>query len=270
MAISSNSVSNISLNSFPNQQMFPNHIQNYQSYNFNFPQTMKPLIINSTFANQAPIPMQQLPLQSQHSNSSYDTKKSKFNLQLDSLVYQNNKHKLHPKSKFTPVEDQKLRELVAKYGDNDWATVSKMMGTRNQRQCRERWTNYLSPKVSNGPWSPQEDELLRKLHAEIGAKWVKISSYFPSRTDTNIKNRWMVLLRQRKALENASKCKMEKENNFIEKQQELQISAYPEDIPNEKDAIISLEAESQIDFMEGLSSLDSLMSSDYLFDMSWM
>ena len=217
MAISSNSVSNISLNSFPNQQMFPNHIQNYQSYNFNFPQTMKPLIINSTFANQAPIPMQQLPLQSQHSNSSYDTKKSKFNLQLDSLVYQNNKHKLHPKSKFTPVEDQKLRELVAKYGDNDWATVSKMMGTRNQRQCRERWTNYLSPKVSNGPWSPQE-----------------------------------------------------KENNFIEKQQELQISAYPEDIPNEKDAIISLEAESQIDFMEGLSSLDSLMSSDYLFDMSWM
>lgn len=113
-------------------------------------------------------------------------------------VFTINGHKPHPKSKFTPDEDKCLRMLVEKYGETDWNKISSHMVNRNPRQCRERWLNYLSPKVSNSPWSAEEDEMLKKLHEELGSKWVKISQYFENRTDTNIKNRWLVLQRQKK------------------------------------------------------------------------
>ena len=112
-----------------------------------------------------------------------------------------NGRKPHPKSKFTPAEDEKLRSIVQEVGEKSWDIVSKRMGTRNQRQCKERWFNYLSPNVKSLPWTIEEDQKLEQLHNELGAKWVKISQFFPSRTDTNIKNRWMVLQRQKKRLE---------------------------------------------------------------------
>lgn len=105
-------------------------------------------------------------------------------------------HRPHPKSKFSLEEDCTLRKLVSIYGNNDWTSISSRMVNRNPRQCRERWNNYLSPSLSHMPWSPQEDLLLRYLYREYGPKWVTITKYFPARTDTNIKNRWMLLMRQ--------------------------------------------------------------------------
>lgn len=109
--------------------------------------------------------------------------------------------KPHPKVKFTPSEDERLTSLVNRFGDSDWNLISQHMGNRNPRQCRERWTNYLSPTVNSSPWTPEDDRRLQELQAEFGSKWVKISHHFPNRTDTNIKNRWMVLQRQKKYTE---------------------------------------------------------------------
>lgn len=117
------------------------------------------------------------------------------------VQYQFNGKKPHPKSKFTPEEDEKLRSIVNEIGEKDWVAVSSKMGSRNTRQCKERWFNYLSPNVKTLPWTPEEDEQLKELHKEYGSKWVKISHFFPSRTDTNIKSRWMVLQRLQKTLE---------------------------------------------------------------------
>lgn len=115
-----------------------------------------------------------------------------------------NGRKPHPKCKFTPAEDEKLKSIVREVGEKSWDIVSKRMGTRNQRQCKERWFNYLSPNVKALPWTQEDDQKLQQLHNEFGAKWVKIAQFFPSRTDTNIKNRWMVLQRQKKRLEKKS------------------------------------------------------------------
>lgn len=38
--------------------------------------------------------------------------------------------------KWTPSEDEKLRSLVAKYGEDDWRSVSEEMGERDPKQCR--------------------------------------------------------------------------------------------------------------------------------------
>lgn len=231
----------------------------------------------TSFVEQFPMQMpiqQQMQFQNQQFISQPYNKsmKASYQSQIDALVSINNKRRLHPKSKFTPQEDQKLRDLVSRYGENDWVTISKMMGTRNQRQCRERWTNYLSPNICFAPWSSQEDELLKKLHEEIGAKWVKIASYFPNRTDTNIKNRWMVLQRQKKAAENSKKYKKDsyKQDEFNSNEgQVLQVPSENQEQIKEDPLLLNFEADTQIDLMDDITS-SNLLSSEYMFDFSWM
>ena len=105
-------------------------------------------------------------------------------------------HKPHPKSKFSEEEDEKLRTLIAEHGDSDWHLIASKMETRNPRQCRERWRNYLCPEVENGPWSEEEDRMLDDIYAMYGPKWKFIATFFPRRTDINIKSRWQVHVRR--------------------------------------------------------------------------
>ena len=100
------------------------------------------------------------------------------------------------KCKFTPEEDQKLRELVQAHGTSSWKLISNLMGTRNLRQCRERWKNYLDPVLRNDPWTLEEDQLLVQKYSEFGPRWNKISRFFVNRSDNNIRNRWQLMLRQ--------------------------------------------------------------------------
>ncbi|KAK8838853.1 hypothetical protein M9Y10_032895 [Tritrichomonas musculus] len=104
--------------------------------------------------------------------------------------YQQNIKKVHPRVPFTHYEDDILKNLVIKYGSYNWKTISKYMPNRNPRQCRDRWLNYLSPDVVNGPWTLEEEELLVKKYEELGPSWKQIATFFPSRTDINIKSRW--------------------------------------------------------------------------------
>lgn len=98
--------------------------------------------------------------------------------------------KTHPRAKFTQNEDELLKRLVENFGINDWQTISRQMPERNARQCRDRWQNYLSPEVVNGPWTYEEEELLVKKYEELGPSWKQIATFFPTRTDINIKSRW--------------------------------------------------------------------------------
>lgn len=104
--------------------------------------------------------------------------------------------KTHPKVKFTVDDDVKLKKLVEEYGESDWNLISQKMETRNPRQCRERWENYLSPRVNHSPFTTAEDIKLFNLYEELGPKWVQISKRFNNRTDTSVKSRWMVLKRR--------------------------------------------------------------------------
>ena len=95
---------------------------------------------------------------------------------------------------FSPAEDQRLRILVDQLGTASWKEIAKRMPNRTARQCRERYKNYLSPSVVNGPWTPEEDALLIEKVHELGVKWAKIVQFFTSRSDVNIKNRWKTLV----------------------------------------------------------------------------
>ena len=96
------------------------------------------------------------------------------------------------KQKFTPEEDDTLKQLVAQYGQ-DWKMISAVLKNRSARQCRDRWKHYLSPDVSRRPWTPDEDRLLVEKFREYGRQWAVIAKFFPERTDIHIKNRWATL-----------------------------------------------------------------------------
>ena len=91
---------------------------------------------------------------------------------------------------FTPQEDALIVYLVNHYGNKDWRLIAKSLPNRTTRQVRERFKNFLSPELENGPWSREDDDLLKKLYAEYGPKWSKIAACFKNRSEVNIKNRW--------------------------------------------------------------------------------
>jgi hypothetical protein len=100
------------------------------------------------------------------------------------------------KNKFTPEEDAALLQLVTRFGTTDWKKIATYMPTRNVRQCRERYKNYLDPELRQGAWTHDEDMLLIEQFTEHGAKWNTIAQAFINRSDLALRNRWQVLERR--------------------------------------------------------------------------
>jgi hypothetical protein len=114
-----------------------------------------------------------------------------------SLVQELGMSVLPSRTKFSHDEDERLRELVEKYGTNDWSKISLLLGGRTSRQCRERYKNFLQPSLVNGPWTAEEDEMLIRLFHQYGPSWVTIrQAHFPTRSNNNIKNHWAILAAQ--------------------------------------------------------------------------
>lgn len=114
---------------------------------------------------------------------------------------------------FSPEEDAYLCSLVQQFGVNSWKFIAKKMPNRTTRQCRERYKNYLSPEIKNGPWTKEEDELLKEKYKEFGPKWAQISSFFNSRSDVNIKNRWASITAKKTSFDELSNSQSPIQNN---------------------------------------------------------
>ncbi|CAG8763197.1 10856_t:CDS:2 [Dentiscutata erythropus] len=97
-------------------------------------------------------------------------------------------------------EDNKLRTLVAISGAKKWGNIAELMGTRNAKQCRERWDSHLKPginKASKKPFTPLEEKTILKWHLR-GAKWAKIALKLGNgRTPNDIKNAYNQRIRKK-------------------------------------------------------------------------
>lgn len=101
------------------------------------------------------------------------------------------KDKKITRHKFTPEEDEVLRNLVQQYGKSDWVTIAQHFQNRTPRQCRDRWKHYISPEVVTGNWTEEDDQLLLLKVQELGSRWSTISQFFPGRTDIGVKNHYI-------------------------------------------------------------------------------
>ncbi|KAL4940294.1 hypothetical protein BDV06DRAFT_230435 [Aspergillus oleicola] len=90
------------------------------------------------------------------------------------------------KGTWSSAEDHLLRKAVTKFGFQC-------------SECAKRWHHSLDPDVKRGPWTTEEDRSLIEAVQKIGRDWKEIGrELFPSRSTTDIKNRYVILSRRQR------------------------------------------------------------------------
>ncbi|CAM8889836.1 unnamed protein product [Rhodiola kirilowii] len=99
------------------------------------------------------------------------------------------------KGVWTAMEDKRLIEYVEAHGEGKWPRVAKSSGLKRcGKSCRLRWMNYLKPGIKRGNITPDEEDLIIRLHKLLGNRWSLIAGRLPDRSDNEIKNYWNTTL----------------------------------------------------------------------------
>ena len=80
------------------------------------------------------------------------------------------------------------------HGAKNWKGIAEMLGTlRNDVQCLHRWNKVLKPGLHKGPWSEEEDAIVKYMVMEHGVgviKWSVIASQLQGRIGKQCRERW--------------------------------------------------------------------------------
>jgi hypothetical protein len=99
---------------------------------------------------------------------------------------------------FDPQEDVSLVRLIMEYSVNDWGLIARNMPHGfTARQCRERWKNYLDPRLKHTSWTEEDDRRLMQEFDRLGAKWIPLARMFPGRSGNSVRNRVFLLSRKK-------------------------------------------------------------------------
>lgn len=93
-------------------------------------------------------------------------------------------------------QDDALRMAVERHGGKNWKAIAmEVPGNRTHIQCLQRWGKVLKPGLIKGPWTDEEDELLRTyVPLEAKNNWVAVAEHVPGRTAKQCRERWSLSL----------------------------------------------------------------------------
>ena len=94
------------------------------------------------------------------------------------------------RQRFSPEQDALICELVGTDQYPNWSEIARHIPNKTAKQVRERYQHYLSPEISQQPWTEQDQQLLEILHGIYGSDWARLAHYFPGRTNSFLKNQW--------------------------------------------------------------------------------
>lgn len=209
------------------------------------PEKIKDKLIDKMLKNNLDINFNQM---NQLNNSNF-TQNSKDNNNTSSLF---SKERC-PNHHFTKEEDEKIKELVDIYGTKNWSEIASHIKGRTAKQCRDRYSNYLTPGFFQGEWTKEEDEILTKLYNENGSKWSIIKSHLPNRSSNCIKNRWHYFLSKSNVVEEEANEYNESDGISIDSKLEKNIEG--------KNKFQSLINNDQVETNESKSSNSSISTS---------
>ncbi|KAJ8600966.1 hypothetical protein CTAYLR_006333 [Chrysophaeum taylorii] len=105
--------------------------------------------------------------------------------------------------RWTKREDEQLRQTVSRFNesDKDWKVIAKLAfnGSRSDIQCLERWEKVLKLGLVKGPWTPEEDEIVRRaVEGSTGknggnsdlVNWADVAKLLPGRLTKQVRERW--------------------------------------------------------------------------------
>jgi len=97
---------------------------------------------------------------------------------------------------WTTEQDDALRAAVEKYEGKNWKAIAREVpGSRTHIQCLQRWGKVLKPGLVKGPWTEEEDELLKTyVPFEPRGNWVAVAEHIPGRTAKQCRERWSLCL----------------------------------------------------------------------------
>lgn len=87
---------------------------------------------------------------------------------------------------WTNSEDEVLRASLTVYGLQNWERVASMLVRKTAAQCRERWENYLDPRLHiREEWTAEEEEHLVQLQSLFANQWNLIARELRRRCGMN-------------------------------------------------------------------------------------
>ncbi|KAK7198707.1 Myb-like DNA-binding domain containing protein [Novymonas esmeraldas] len=137
---------------------------------------------------------------------------------------------------WTNAEDEVMKAALAQYGLRDWERVASMLTKKTSTQCRERWENYLDPRLHiHEAWSLEEEEKLVEFQALFPHKWRLIAEQLTRRTPNHyIRPAWLC---EQRYLE------LKDEQEYYIKEQQQQLKDVPGGAAGEKQSLESYMAE---------------------------
>lgn len=93
---------------------------------------------------------------------------------------------------WTTQENERLQWLVSRCGNQNqvhWVEIARDHGSRDAKQCRERWDNHLKPGLNRDKITPEEGRRLMEWVAHNGNRWAPLGRHM-NRPENMVKNYW--------------------------------------------------------------------------------